>query len=257
MKVLKSAKPWTWEFHFYRYPLIAHAKLGPIIETGSSLSRVYDHTQKRNIAALTAYRGVPSNATEAEKQKQAHLNKSNNAKLHKMIRDAGFGFIPVKGRYVENQGTEHERAVTEESFLIIGTADEQGKKDLLTLAKKWGKEFGQDSIMFKPYDETNAYLHFTSGDDTGEVIKLGGWHPNKIGQYFSELTENKTTFAFGEKEDLQDRPNKPSENVNKKKPGSWFFALTLEGRKQYLKEHPNSGYEKYLKKDLPKNETKK
>lgn len=192
MKIIKTAKAWEWEAHFYRAPLQAHAVLGPIIETGSSLSRVYDHTKNNNIGCITAWRGG-----KKANEEQRRLNNQNFKELKTAIRNAGFGYIKIKGRYIENKGTELEENVDEEVALIVGDSTEEGKKKLKTLLIKWGAKYEQDSVLFKGYDDKQAHLIYTSGKDKGKVETVGTWHPNKIGDFFSVM-KNGSTFVFAQ-----------------------------------------------------------
>ena len=233
-----------WEAHFYRDSLISQAALGSMIERGSSLSRVFAHTKDRNMAALTAHRSVSLGSTQQERQSQAARNKANNAKLKSAIRAANYGFIVMKGRYIENEGTDEERPVVEESFLIVSAGTHEEADILLKFTTKLGEVFKQDSIMFKRFDDTDAYLYFQDG----KRIKLGRWQPNKVGPYFSELIQHKATFAFGETQELKRRPKKCSEMI----PPTLWWELSLEGRKQYMILHPEEDYRDFLNVRLPK-----
>lgn len=233
-----------WESHFYRDSLMSQAALGSIVERGSSLSRVFAHTKDRNLAALTAHRSISLDSTKQERQAQSALNKANNSKLKAAIRDAGYGFIVMKGRYIENEGTGEERPVVEESFLIVSAGTTEEAKLLLGFATKLGKIFKQDSTMFKAFDEPNAHLYFRDG----KRIRLGPWQPNKVGPYFSELIRHKATFAFGEVQELKRRPKKRSEMI----PPTLWWELSLEGRKQYMILHPEEDYSDFLNVRLPK-----
>ena len=195
-----------WEAHHFRKSLMTQAYMGPDIERGSSLSRVWQLTQKANLVGISANRGLGPDATEEQHRIQDAENKRNTAELSNNIREAHYGFIPLVGRYVENEGTDKARPVTEKSFLIgIGGGQEAGER-LLAFAKRMGEKFEQDSILFKPFSETVAYLFYTSGPQKGQHERIGEWHPNKIGFYFSELVNRRQTFAFGDPEGMKDLP---------------------------------------------------
>lgn len=146
-------------------------------ETAASLSRVYQHTKERNIGALTAFRNEYS----------LQENRERNKGLEKSIRDAGYGFIRVKGRYIENRGTDKEVPVDEESFIVIGGKTDEDKNKLNAFLTKLGAEYQQDSVLFKPYDDSEAHLVFTTGKDKGTSFSVGEWAPTNLGEYFSVL----------------------------------------------------------------------
>lgn len=154
-----------------------------------SLGRVYQHTQNRNIGIITAHRG----------EFDSYTNTERNANLAAEIKRAGLGYIHVKGRYIENYGTDKARPVDERSLLVIGKdGDDSGKLKGTLLAL--GKKYGQDSVVIKPHDSLEAHLHGTKeGTYPGEgnSVKLGPYHPNRAGE-FHTILRNTKTFNFSE-----------------------------------------------------------
>lgn len=161
----------------------------------ASMSRVHAHTQGRNIGMITAHRG----------EHTAEENNARNAALKADIRKHGYGYIKVKGRYIENHGTEDARPVDEHSFLVVGKKGHDGGalKKFLT---DHGKKYGQDSILHKAHDEEDAHLYGTrEGGFPGMDKKhtVGKWHPNRAGEFHSVM-KNKT-FAFESLQFLNDK----------------------------------------------------
>lgn len=153
----------------------------------SSLSRVHTHTQGRNIGMITAHRG--------ENTKEE--NDRRNKELEKNIRAAGHGFVKVKGRYIENHGTENAHPVDEHSYLVIGKKGDD-KGHLLNFLKKQGEHHEQDSILHKAHDEENAKLHGTKEGGwpgKGETHDVGKFHPNRAGEFHTAMKGSRT-FAF-------------------------------------------------------------
>jgi hypothetical protein len=152
-----------------------------------TLSRVYHHTQNRAMGMLTAHRG---HLTAAE-------NHARNASLKEDIRKHGFGFMPVKGTYTENKGTPHERQVHEESFLVTGPhGDDHGR--MKGFLKKHGEKYDQDSVLYKPHHEEDAYLIGTNHSEFpgyGKTHHLGKFHPNRAAEFKSVLRKGKS-FSF-------------------------------------------------------------
>lgn len=153
----------------------------------SSLGRVYQHTKDRNIGMISASRG----------EHTAEENKTRNNELEGHIKKAGYGYIKVKGRYVENHGTPDARPVDEHSFLVIGKKGNDNG-ELKSFLSKHGEKYSQDSILHKSHDEKEAKLHFTKNIDTtkkGDEVSVGEWHPNRANE-FHTLMKGGKTFAF-------------------------------------------------------------
>ena len=146
----------------------------------ASLSRVYSHTQKRNIAIVSAERDEFTKTENAKRTKE----------LKKDIRRTGFGFVTIKGMY---QGT------IEMSFMIIG-AEGKDKNRTKQFAIALGKKYSQDSVLVKQPDNDNAYVvgtNTTGSLGMGREASLGKWHPNRSGEYLSTLGNKKSrTFVF-------------------------------------------------------------
>ena len=153
----------------------------------ASLSRVWQHTQNRNVGILTAHRAGNDVAT----------NNRHNAELAAAIRASGLGYLKVKGRYVENYGTPDAKNVDENSYLVVGKeGDDNGQ--LKGFLKQQGQKFDQDSVLYKPYDDESAYLIGTNNADFpgyGNEHPVGKWHPNKMAEFHSVLFPGKS-FTF-------------------------------------------------------------
>lgn len=155
-----------------------------IVET--NLSRLHQHTKESNIGVISAFRG----------EFDLKQNKKRNQELMSAIRSAGFGYIPVAGHYIENQGSSDERDVIEDSFIIISNKDDQGK--LKKFLMKMGVKFNQDSVLYKPATLDNAILIGTaSGRYPGLGVEsdVGKFHPQRMGKFYSQLRNGKT-FVF-------------------------------------------------------------
>ena len=158
----------------------------------SSIGRVLQHTKGRNIGAITAHRGEYDSAE----------NVRRNKKLEADIRKHGFGFVHVKGRYIENHGTPDATAVDEHSYLIMGHKGEDGGK-LKSFLKKHGEKYEQDSVLHKSHDEDEAHLIGTKEGGypgKGKTESVGKWHPTTMTQFHSVLRKNRG-FEF-RKEDI-------------------------------------------------------
>ena len=146
----------------------------------ASLSRVYSHTQKRNIAIVSAERDEYTKAENAKRTKELKAD----------IRRNGFGFLTIKGIY---QGT------VEMSFMIIGP-EGKDKNRTKQFAVALGKKYSQSEVLIKQPDNDNAYVVGTNARSRlgiGGEQSLGKWHPSRTGEYFSTIGNKKSkTFVF-------------------------------------------------------------
>lgn len=152
-----------------------------------SLARVHQHVQGANIGIISAERG------EHSKEENDHAH----ASLGHDIRKAGYGYVPIKGNYIENHGTPHEKKVSERSYMVVGKRghDSGNLKGFLT---KHGEKYKQDSILHKPHDSETASLHGTKEGvwpGKGEKHDVGHFHPNRAGEFHSQM-KGRRTFAF-------------------------------------------------------------
>ena len=165
-----------------------------------SLSRVMHHAQNNAIGIITAHRGEFS---AGGRDTEGRTNQQRNEALQKDIRGHGFGFIHLRGRYVENHGTPDARPVDEHSFMV--TSGPEKAKDLRSFLVKHGEKYGQDAVLYKHPSNPHATLIGTRGEDRGKETDTGPFHANRMPEYHSVLTRgggksgaNPRTFAFGE-----------------------------------------------------------
>lgn len=150
----------------------------------AGLSRVLTHLDGRNVGIITAFRG----------EYTYQENRARNRQLQADIRSAGFGFLRVEGHYPENEDTPEEREVEEESMLVIGTSgDDHGR--LKGFLKSAGAKYGQDSVLMKPWDSSDALLFYTKSSEAPMNIGEFSLDPKKIQKMFSKFKRHKFVFA--------------------------------------------------------------
>lgn len=149
----------------------------------SSLSRIWQHinaSKERSFGILTSWK-----QSKTRKQNVEDFNELKSA-----IRNAGYGFIVVKGHWKECQDPDvsyddcaEENLVDaiEPSLVVIGAK----LKELTSLA--FGK-FNQDAIVYSG-EETDGNLHLVFKDMT--VKYLGEFKPQSLGQAYTELKKTK------------------------------------------------------------------
>lgn len=176
----------------------------------NSLSRVMHHFANNSFAIVSASRGIYG---EDENDKRTD-------ELRHDIRSMGYGFVKMKGGYVEGIGTKKETPVRENVFFIASKAmkpddspnHEQFNKQNNLLFKKdmesLGNKYDQESIIFKPYGEQKAYiLGTTDVNENGEPVSPGKGNmvlagdtgelkAGKGGDFQTLLWKNKRPFVF-------------------------------------------------------------
>ena len=155
----------------------------------TKLSRVWQlfTDDTRSVAVLTAFRG--------EYNREDNLRR--NAALAADLRNAGFGLTFVEGHWVENQGTDLERTVVEDSILVSGPKIQV--TEFARVIHQLGNAYDQEAVLVK--DAKGTRLIFNDGTEE----KLGELRPGKLGQIYTKLRTNKqaSTFVFeGERESL-------------------------------------------------------
>jgi hypothetical protein len=203
----------------------------PIME--SSLSRVWQHIQSdKPFAMLSLSRGTMSSS-----EKRNAFNE-----LKKRVRDLGYGFIEIKGGYVEKgaDGAPDLEIADELSLMVPNMS----KNDAITLGQVDLGHGEQDSILFSDgrgflgYIVTNPSvgtvgsvdMQFKSGKD---AMAMGR---EAVSQYFSMLAKGNQAgrkFAFVPESvnteiqlwEMRDR-RQPSQNFN----GDWWteFGMRIQ-----------------------------
>lgn len=122
-------------------------------------------------------------------------NEANTRKLQKEL--AGKFDVDVAwGGWIENKGSENEKAVEEKSFVVV---DVNNTGNLLKEVRKLGKKYDQDAILFKPAGEDIGYAYGTSKRDDawpsfGKKERLGKVHWGVRGEYYTKLRDGYFTF---------------------------------------------------------------
>jgi hypothetical protein len=152
----------------------------------SSLSRVWQHFENpdRAVGILTAFRG----------EYTYEENVARNRSLAADIRRLGYGFFYVDGYWIENQGTEQERSVKEDSIFVVGQAADT---DFKSRIHQLGNNYDQEAVIVKDASGTNIVFKDGTGSDLGRLS------PGKLGTLYTKLRNNKkaNTFVFTEERD--------------------------------------------------------
>ena len=155
----------------------------------ASLSRVWQHfaNPDHTVAILTAFRGRHDYDPELTADEVYHKNVKRNKELASELTRLGYGFFFVDGHWIENQGSEHELAVKEDSIFVIGSRKNTAfAQDIHHL----GNMFNQDAVLVK--DDKGTRL--INRDDS--EYELGDIKPGQMGDMYTRLRNNKQANSF-------------------------------------------------------------
>ncbi len=129
-------------------------------------------------------------------------NNANTKRLQEDISNSGWSYKIVRGGFVENKGTDEEREVTEDSFVVFNykRGDKQSDIDALeTFAIEMCGKYNQDSVLVVRPDANPMYVT-SSGDIDFELSGNVSIEQN-IGEYFTRLGNKR--FSFNEIKDSE------------------------------------------------------
>ena len=154
-----------------------------MLDESGGLSRLLSHINSRSLGIISACRANPDPLIERRE------NNQRTAELKNDIRDSQFGFVNVIGTFLENEGKPNQKLTKEKGFLVIGAFNDTGRA-LKNFLIKEGNKFGQDAILYKSFQDDQAYLYYPD-----HVENVGTFHPQKIGDYYTSLRGKKFTFT--------------------------------------------------------------
>ena len=183
----------------------------------SSLSRLWQHNQKHDCGAITAFRIYKDPVAEIKYTKAENL-KRNQALTARLIIIGYRSITKISSIYPEDG-----KPTRETSYFVVDLKDKGTLEEDLS---KLGVEFEQDSILFAPKGSINgkakAYL---IGTGTSDWIKSGEkriFNTSKLGQASSIYTTyiNGKPFYFDEVNEQISPPNT----------GMGYWALGLRAK---------------------------
>ena len=160
----------------------------------SSLSRIWQFVEddKKSFSVVSAYRSYYNNKE----------NKKRHILLIKGVRSTGYGFIEMRGGYVET--IEGVKIEVQESSVFIPSVE---KKDIMKL----GSDYEQDSILYKKdglFSEIGTNDVYGVGKNVETYKMTGGDNitlaKDVIKKFYSRLkkgSHNKKKFQLKEKHD--------------------------------------------------------
>ena len=177
----------------------------------ASFAKVMTQYFKMGFIMISANRSCEiekgSPCSKEELIKQVKVNRENDKKIKRDIRNAGFGFIPTYGGYIEKgediNGKEVEIEVKEPSFIVanrLWNRHESGDiEELKSLGIQLSKKYNQDSFLFKPPgDDKKSFFIDKYGQVTDEFSNTTVNNMKEI--YFTQLRKSRPELRFTLKE---------------------------------------------------------
>lgn len=160
--------------------------------TERSLSRVLRRLENGEVALLIS--GCRGDNTYKE-------NLSATRAIRNALSKNGFSYHKIRGGYAESGN----KAVFEESTMAYAPKEDANR--LLSLGKKLGKAYEQDSILFV-HSLNSVSLYYTNDvdvyDDDGDIIdhipegtveNLGKFRAKQVGMYFTQVKNKRFSFV--------------------------------------------------------------
>lgn len=113
---------------------------------------------------------------EDDREQNNRLNNEKTRELKRAAKEAGFGYVPVYGGFIENFGTDKAKDVFERSLMVFPYSNRGEKRDFSELkdwAKDMGIRFNQDAVLIKEPDEdgeAKAPYYLVTADRDGNSI---------------------------------------------------------------------------------------
>lgn len=129
-------------------------------------------------------------------------NNANTKQLQADINKEGWSYKLVRGGFIENKGTDEEREVTEDSFVVFNfkKANKQSDMDALKdFALETCGKYNQDSVLIVEPGANPKYV--TADGDVDFELSHSVSIEQNIGEYFTRLGNKR--FAFNEIKDSE------------------------------------------------------
>ena len=105
-------------------------------DSSNPLSRIMQHIQENGCMIISAER--------SERSEEENIRKTQE--LENDIRSYNLGYRPSLGGFIENKGTDEERAVSGELSFIVAKPLSMGDAEFLKIAVELGKKYDQESV---------------------------------------------------------------------------------------------------------------
>jgi hypothetical protein len=135
-------------------------------------------------------------------------NLTRDAELRAEMRQH-FGLFHLRGRYVADYGLRHVNAREEYACFVISHSDDSG--NLKGFLRKYGRKYGQDSVIYKGYYRDALLLALRDlpalGMQDGETRSIGRFHPNRLSVLYTLMMRGGACPPSIALENLQSGPD--------------------------------------------------
>lgn len=158
-----------------------------ILLEGNELIRFLGIHSKNGYAIVSACRN----------ENTVEQNNIKTNELKEILKNSKFSFKQVSGGFIENKGKSNEKEVHEKSFIIYNFK-QNGEKvkegELLTLAMKICRKYGQDSILYSEKGDKPRYYTKTGHIDSSFSRKF--IFNDKEQEYFTDMKKGSSNKRF-------------------------------------------------------------
>lgn len=168
-------------------------------------------------------------------QKIINKNDSENVnatvEFRSALRSVGAKYLSVVGKYEESDRETGDIMPREEvSTVVFIKPGSEGEKVLNTCIK-YAKKFDQDSILVASREVGFFfYTNNTKDNKAGDIIEIGKFNSNKIGDYFSTFeTKKRSRYGYESFYNEKGKTNKSTTSFE-------FGNFPIEPIQRYLKE---------------------
>lgn len=196
----------------------------------SSINRIKSWIDSHDIAILTAYRNVFTNATnntlddrpndlKQDDEKNGITNpldkspytytrsekENRNKNLKATLLRMGYGVTRISGNYIENYKNANEHEVSESSFLVVNL---NGDTNFYNNIFKLSEYYNQDSFLYKSKNDDVAYLIGTNNAEFpgyNQKISTGKFHMNIDSEFLSRYGNKSFSFTNTQNPDVDNR----------------------------------------------------
>lgn len=161
----------------------------------SSLSHVWDQISKHDYGTISGFRSARDcNQGQSFSRKE---NLQRNKSIVSKLQAKGYSVTKIAGAYIEDYGSEKQKEVKENSFLVVDIKDSGMLESDL---RKIGFEFEQDSILFgkagKPAELIGTNKCEMGYPGWNRRVPAGKGVFGRKGEFFSRV--NDRPFVFRE-----------------------------------------------------------
>lgn len=152
----------------------------------SSFNRARSHMNTKPCCFITAWRDSDDSGNKLSNNDK----RKRNAQLESDIRASGLTYIKATGGFIENQGTDSERRVTEDTFCVIDNKYPEDR--FVSLCIYWCDKYDQDAVLvtMPKYEDNGKVLDITGTyyDGSGSIVmEFSNADMSDVDEFFTSI----------------------------------------------------------------------